>query len=147
MLLHVLYKPAHLILMDTISFYYRSDWFTNVYDPKPVELLLIFGYQKLPYRSWLAWIGLFSLGWCWFVFYGHFCTHGRLNGPSDFQRQWGEVKDETTFRYAHTEIRTRMLFSLGASCIWDIRPKGDTPRNHATNTSMSQIQKHIWVQA
>ena len=31
-----------------------------------------------------------SATWCdddwWLVFYGHFCAHGRLNGPSDLQR-------------------------------------------------------------
>jgi len=34
---------------------------------------------------------------------------GRLNGSSDLQRQCGEVKDETPFRYAHTDIRTQMV--------------------------------------
>ena len=41
--------------------------------------------------------------------YGHFCAQGRLNGPSDLQRYWDEVKDETTFRYAHARIRTRVV--------------------------------------
>ena len=47
-------------------------------------------------------------GW-WLVIYGHFCTYGRLNGPSDLQRYWREVKDETLFRYAHAEIRARVV--------------------------------------
>jgi len=34
---------------------------------------------------------------------------GRLNGPSDLQRQWSEVEDETPFRYGHAEIRTRVV--------------------------------------
>jgi len=33
----------------------------------------------------------------------------RLNGQSDLQRQWTEVKDETPLRYAHTEIRTPVV--------------------------------------
>jgi len=49
----------------------------------------------------------------WLVFYGHFCARGRLNGPSDLQMKWGEVKDETTFRYAHAEIRTRVVVICG----------------------------------
>ena len=36
-------------------------------------------------------------------------AHGRLNGSSDLQRQWSEAKDETSFRYAHIEIRTRVV--------------------------------------
>ena len=27
-----------------------------------------------------------TVWWWWLMFYGHFCVHGRLNGPSDFQR-------------------------------------------------------------
>ena len=34
------------------------------------------------------------------MFYGQFCAHG----PSDLQKQWSEVKDETPFRYAQAEI-------------------------------------------
>jgi len=41
------------------------------------------------------------------MFYGHFCVHRILNGPSDLQMQWSEVKDETPFRYAHGDIRTQ----------------------------------------
>jgi len=26
------------------------------------------------------------------LFYGHFCAHVRLNGPSDLQKQWGKVE-------------------------------------------------------
>ena len=47
------------------------------------------------------------------MFYSHFCAHGRLNGPSDLQRQWDEVKDETTFRHAHAEIRSRVVVICG----------------------------------
>jgi len=36
--------------------------------------------------------------WRWLMLYGHFCAQGRLNGPSDLQGKWGEVKDETNFR-------------------------------------------------
>ena len=43
------------------------------------------------------------------MFYDHFCARGRLNGPSDLQRQWSEVKDETPFRYAHAEVRTQIV--------------------------------------
>jgi len=43
------------------------------------------------------------------MFYGHFFAHGKLNGPSDIQRLWSEVQDETPFRYAHAEIRTRVV--------------------------------------
>ena len=38
------------------------------------------------------------------MFYGHFCAHGRLIGPSDLQWQRSEVIDETPFRYAYAEI-------------------------------------------
>jgi len=41
--------------------------------------------------------------------FGHFCAHGSLNGQSDLQRQWSEVKDETPFRYAYAEIRTQVV--------------------------------------
>ena len=34
--------------------------------------------------------------WWWLMFYGHFCAHGRLNGPSDLQKQWIEVIYQTT---------------------------------------------------
>ena len=44
---------------------------------------------------------------------GHFCVHDRLNGPSVLQRWWSEVKDETPFRYAHAEIRTRVVVICG----------------------------------
>jgi len=40
--------------------------------------------------------------WWWLMLYGHFSAHGRLNQPS-------ELKDETLFRYAHTEIQTRVI--------------------------------------
>jgi len=43
------------------------------------------------------------------MFYGHFCAQSSLNGPSDLQTYWSEVKDETIFRYAHAEIRTRVV--------------------------------------
>jgi len=43
------------------------------------------------------------------MFYCHVCVHGRLNGSSDLQRQWSNVKDETSFRYAHTEIWTQVV--------------------------------------
>jgi len=36
------------------------------------------------------------------MFYGLFCTRGRLNGPTEF-------KDETPFRYAHAEIQTHVV--------------------------------------
>ena len=47
------------------------------------------------------------------MFYGHFCAHGRLNGPSELRKQWSEHKDETPFRYAHAEIRTRVVVICG----------------------------------
>ena len=40
------------------------------------------------------------------------CTRGRLNGPSDFQRWWDEVKDETTFRYAHAGMHQHNLIEI-----------------------------------
>ena len=43
------------------------------------------------------------------MFYGHFYAHGSLNEPTDFQRQWSKVKDETPFRYAHAKIRTQVV--------------------------------------
>jgi len=45
----------------------------------------------------------------WLTFYGIFCGHDRLNGPSDLQKWRTEVKDETPVRYAHAEIRTRVV--------------------------------------
>ena len=47
------------------------------------------------------------------MFYGHFCSHGRLNGPSGLQREWSWVKDETPFRYAHAEILTPVVMICG----------------------------------
>ena len=44
------------------------------------------------------------------------CARGRLNGPSDLQRQWSEVKYETPFRYAHAAIRTRMVVIFDPTC-------------------------------
>ena len=44
------------------------------------------------------------------MFYSHFYAHGRLNRPSDLQRQWSKVRDETPFRYAHAEIQTQVVF-------------------------------------
>ena len=32
--------------------------------------------------------------------------------PKDLQMSWSEVKDETTFRYANTEIWTRVIVDL-----------------------------------
>ena len=43
------------------------------------------------------------------MFYGRFCAHGKLNAPSDLQKKWCEVKDETPFRYAHAQIRTQVV--------------------------------------
>ena len=52
------------------------------------------------------------------MFYGHFRAHrGRLNGPSDLQQYWSEVKDETTFRCAHAEIRTRLVVDLWSNTL------------------------------
>ena len=51
-----------------------------------------------------------AIAWRWWLmFYGHFSAHARLNGPSDVQRYWGEIKDERPFIYAHTEIRTQAV--------------------------------------
>jgi len=47
--------------------------------------------------------------WC----LGLFCANGSLNGPSDIQKKWSEVKDETPIRYAHAEIQTQVVV------IWD----------------------------
>ena len=47
------------------------------------------------------------------MFYGHFCAHGRLNGPSDLQMLWSAVEDETPFRYAHAEIQTQVVVVCG----------------------------------
>ena len=41
------------------------------------------------------------------------CAHGTLNWPSDLQRQWNEVKEETPFRYADAEIRTEVVVICG----------------------------------
>ena len=43
----------------------------------------------------------------------HVCAQGRLNGPSDLQREWNEMKDETPFKYAHTAIRTLVVVIPG----------------------------------
>ena len=43
------------------------------------------------------------------MFYGYFCAHDRLNGPSDFRSYRSNVKDETPFRYGHAEIRTQVV--------------------------------------
>ena len=45
----------------------------------------------------------------WLMFYCHFCAYGSLNGPSDLQREWSEVEDETPFRYGRVEIRTQVV--------------------------------------
>jgi len=45
----------------------------------------------------------------WLVFYGHFCVHGRLNGPSGPPKVLNECKDETLIRYAHPEIQTQVV--------------------------------------
>ena len=50
------------------------------------------------------------------MFYGHFCAHSRLNGPGDLLRYWSEVKYETPFRYAHTEIRTQVVAICDPTC-------------------------------
>ena len=47
------------------------------------------------------------------MFYGHFRALDRLNGPSDFQRYWNEVKDETPFRSAHAWVRTQVVMICG----------------------------------
>jgi len=49
------------------------------------------------------------------MFHGHFLHMEGLNWPSDLQRWWSEVKDETTFRYAHAEIRTQVLVIYGTT--------------------------------
>ena len=46
-------------------------------------------------------------------FYGDFCAHGKLNGPSDFQRLWSEVKVETPLIYAHVEFQIRVVVICG----------------------------------
>ena len=43
------------------------------------------------------------------MIYGHFSARCRLTGPSDLEREWSEVEDETLFRYSHAEIRTRVV--------------------------------------
>ena len=66
--------------------------------------------------SWLIqhiYYNITSIWWWWLMFYRHFCAHGRLKWPNDLQRLWSEVKDETTFRYASAEIRTRVVLICG----------------------------------
>ena len=46
----------------------------------------------------------------------HACVCVWLNGPSKLQKQWGEVKDETPFRYAYIEIRRRVVVICGPMC-------------------------------
>ena len=46
------------------------------------------------------------------LFYGYVCARGGLNGPSDLQRQRGEVKDETLVRHAHAEIILVIVSSI-----------------------------------
>ena len=36
-------------------------------------------------RSWVTVSVYFGRWWWWLMFCGHFCVHGRLNGPSDIQ--------------------------------------------------------------
>ena len=50
------------------------------------------------------------------MFDGHFCSRGRLNGRSYIERQLGEFKDETPFRYVHAEIRTRVVVIYDPMC-------------------------------
>ena len=50
------------------------------------------------------------------MFHSHFCAQGKLNGPSDLRRKWDEVKDETPFRYAHTEIKTKVVVIYNPTC-------------------------------
>ena len=46
------------------------------------------------------------------MFYGHFCAHGRLNGPNDLQRQCSDVQDETL------QICPRRDSNSGGSHLW-----------------------------
>ena len=39
------------------------------------------------------------------MFYGHFCVRGRLNGPSELQREGSKVKDETDMLTPRFELR------------------------------------------
>ena len=64
----------------------------------------------------------------WLVFYSHINAHGRLNGPSDLQRLWSEVKDEAPSIYAHAEIRTRVVVIC------------DPTRYHYTTPTSVQVQ-------
>ena len=44
--------------------------------------------------------------WC---FSATFDAQVRLNGPSDLQSWWSEVRDESPFGYVHAEIQTRAV--------------------------------------
>jgi len=69
--------------------------------------IIYYGFIENPWMTTSRW------GWWWLIFYGHFWAPDRLNGPSDVQMQWNEVKDETPFRYADAEIRTQVVVICG----------------------------------
>ena len=72
------------------------------------------------------------------LFYGHFCAHGRLNRPSDSRRLRSEVKVETPFRYAHTEIRIWVVVLCGPTHYQ--LDHGATPSSfHKTDKSLFQL--------
>ena len=76
------------------------------------------------------------------MFYGPFCAYGRLNGPSDFQRQWSEVVDETLFRYAHAEIRTQVVVICGPTR-YQLDHGGGAPIIHDGEMSQVILIKYI----
>jgi len=49
------------------------------------------------------------------LFYGHLCAQSRLNGPSDLQRQWRKVIDETPFWCSLVGVWTDVLYLCEAN--------------------------------
>ena len=85
---------------------------------------------------------VFSPGWR-LMFYSHRCAHGRLNGPIDLRRNWSEVEDETTFRYAHAEIRTQVVVICGPTRYQ--LDHGDDPYSLMEKTSYCLSIRKGWV--
>ena len=72
----------------------------------PFSVLMLYIFINFLYR----YVPICFDVWWWLKFYGHFCSHGKLNGPNNPQRLSGEVKDETTFRHTIAGIWTKRLY-------------------------------------
>ena len=76
------------------------------------------------------------------MFYGHCCAHGRPNGPSDLQRYWSEVKDETPFRYAHAWILIHVVV-ICSPTRYQLDHWGATQQNQYFNFIISLTDTYI----